>query len=88
MTHNYERHARPGEEPEVEIAIRAESSLADPNTCKFTTDRIVHRGGPFFFESQEYASGSPLVAQLFAIGGIVDVLVADNGQCLEGPKRM
>ena len=63
---------------DTKIAIRAESSLADPNTCKFTTDRIVHPGGPFFFDSEERASGSPLAEQLFAITGIVNVLVADN----------
>jgi NFU1 iron-sulfur cluster scaffold homolog, mitochondrial len=60
------------------IAIRAEPSLADPNTCKFTTDRVVHPGGPFFFECQARAKGSPLAEQLFAISGVATVLVAAN----------
>ena len=60
------------------IAITAETSLADPDTCKFTVSRTVHRGGPYFFDNQERAAGSPLVERLFALGGVVHVLVADN----------
>lgn len=30
------------------ITIRAETSVADPDTCKFTVIRTVHPGGPFF----------------------------------------
>ena len=33
------------------ITIRAEASLVDPDTCKFTVNRIVHAGGPYFFGS-------------------------------------
>ena len=40
--------------------IRAETSQADPDTCKFTVSRTVHPGGPFFFDSKDRASGSPL----------------------------
>jgi Fe-S cluster biogenesis protein NfuA len=60
------------------ITIRAETSLADPDTCKFTVSRIVHPGGPFFFDSKERAAGSPLVERLFALSGVAHVLVADN----------
>lgn len=60
------------------IAISAETSFADPDTCKFTTSRTVHRGGPYFFDNQERAAGSPLVERLFALAGVVHVLVADN----------
>ncbi len=60
------------------ITIRAETSPADPDTCKFTVSRTVHPGGPFFFDTTERASGSPLAERLFALGGIAHVLVAGN----------
>jgi len=60
------------------IAIRAESSLADPDTCKFTVSRPVHPGGPFFFDNKERAAGSPLVEWLFALPGVSHVLVAET----------
>jgi Fe-S cluster biogenesis protein NfuA len=60
------------------VTIRAEMSQADPDTCKFTIDRTVHPGGPFFFESKEGAAGSPLVERLFALSGVAHVLVADT----------
>ena len=60
------------------ITIRAEASLADPDSCKFTVNRTVHPGGPFFFNAKERAGGSPLVERLFALPGVAHVLVADN----------
>ncbi len=60
------------------ITIRAETSLADPDACKFTVSRTVHPGGPFFFDDRERAAGSPLVERLFALPGVAHVLVADN----------
>jgi Fe-S cluster biogenesis protein NfuA len=60
------------------ITIRAETSQADPDTCKFTVSRTVHPGGPFFFDSRERASGSPLVERLFALPGVAHVLVAQT----------
>ncbi len=60
------------------ITIRAESSLADPDTCKFTVSQMVHPGGPFFFGSKERADGSPLIERLFGLPGVVHVLVAEN----------
>ena len=67
--------ARPIEHP---VSIRAEVSLADPDTCKFTVSRAVHPGGPFFFENREQAAGSPLVERLFQLPGVAHVLVAGN----------
>ena len=67
--------ARPVEPP---VSIRAEVSLADPDTCKFTVSRTVHPGGPFFFENREQAAGSPLVERLFQLPGVAHVLVAGN----------
>lgn len=60
------------------IAIRAETSIADPDSCKFTVSRMIHPGGPFFFDSSERATGSPLVERLFALAGVAYVLVAGN----------
>jgi Fe-S cluster biogenesis protein NfuA len=60
------------------VTIRAEVLLGDPNTCKFTVSQTVHPGGPFFFDSQERAAGSPLVERLFALAGVANVLIAEN----------
>ena len=60
------------------ITIRAETSVADPDSCKFTVSRLVHPGGPFFFDNPERAAGSPLIERLFALAGVAHVLVAGN----------
>jgi Fe-S cluster biogenesis protein NfuA len=60
------------------VNIRAEASLADPDSCKFTVSRSLHSGGPCFFANRAAAAGSPLGEQLFALGGVVSVLVASN----------
>ena len=60
------------------IKIRAETSLADPDICKFTVSRMVHPGGPFFFDNKERAAGSPLIERLFALPGVAHVLVTEN----------
>lgn len=58
-----------------EIRIRAESSTADPDVCKFITEHVVHPGGPFVYESAEQAAGSPLPQRLFALDGVRHVLI-------------
>ena len=60
------------------IGIRAETSLADPDTCKFTVSRSLHPGGPSFFGNKERAAGSPLVERLFALPGVAHVLIAES----------
>jgi Fe-S cluster biogenesis protein NfuA len=60
------------------VSIRAEVSLADPDSCKFTLSRSLHPGGPCFFASKAGAAGSPLVERLFTLGGVASVLIADN----------
>lgn len=60
------------------INIRAEGLLGDPDTCKFTVSRIVHPGGPFFFDNKERAAGSPLIERLFALPGVAHVLVTEH----------
>jgi len=63
---------------DLTIGIRAETSLADPDTCKFAVSRMVHPGGPFFFDNKERAAGSPLVERLFALTGVQSVLIAES----------
>jgi Fe-S cluster biogenesis protein NfuA len=60
------------------ISIRAEASLADPDTCKFIVSRTLHPGGPFFFSNKERATGSPLCERLFALPGVANVLIAES----------
>ena len=60
------------------VTIRAETSVADPDTCKFTVSRTVHPGGPFFFHAKELAAGSPLPERLFTLPGVAHVLVTEN----------
>jgi len=60
------------------VSIRAEASLADPDSCKFTVSRSLHTGSSCFFAHQAAAAGSPLVEQLFALSGVASVLVASN----------
>jgi|TARA_B110000967_G_scaffold209554_1_gene266267 Fe-S cluster biogenesis protein NfuA len=60
------------------VSIRVESSLADPDTCKFIVSRTLHPGGPFFFSNKERAVGSPLGERLFELAGVANVLIAEN----------
>ena len=63
---------------EQPIGIRAETSLTDPDTCKFTVSRSLHPGGPFFFGNKERSAGSPLGERLFALPGVANVLIAES----------
>lgn len=63
---------------DLPIGIRAETSLADPDTCKFTVSRDLHPGGPLFFGNKERAAGSPLAERLFALSGVANVLIAES----------
>lgn len=67
--------ARPVDLP---IGIRAEVSLADPDSCKFAVSRMVHPGGPFWFDKQAHAAGSPLAERLFALTGVQSLLIAES----------
>ena len=60
------------------ITIKAETAIADPDTCKFTVSTIVQAGGPFFFADSVQAASAPLAATLFALPGVASVLIADN----------
>ncbi len=60
------------------VTIRAELSVADPDTCKFTVSQILNPAGERFFGSRQEAAGSPLVERLFELSGVAHVLVAGN----------
>jgi len=60
------------------ITIKAETAIADPDTCKFTVSTIVQAGGPFFFTDSVQAASAPLAATLFELPGVASVLIADN----------
>jgi NFU1 iron-sulfur cluster scaffold homolog, mitochondrial len=62
--------------PDPTVKIRAETSRADPDTCKFTVDRTVHPGGPLGFHRDDPAEDAPLIARLFELEDVVYVLVA------------
>lgn len=60
------------------VSIRVETSLADPDTCKFIVSRSVHPGGPFFFSNKQRAAGSPLAERLFVLPGVANVFIAES----------
>jgi Fe-S cluster biogenesis protein NfuA len=63
---------------DLPISIRVETSLADPDTCKFIVSRTLHPGGPFFFANKERAVGSPLGERLFTLPGVANVLITES----------
>lgn len=63
---------------DLPISIRAETSLVDPDTCKFTVNRTLHPGEPFLFSNKVRASGSPLGERLLDLAGVANVPIADN----------
>lgn len=60
------------------VRIRAELTLADPDSCRFTVSREVYPGGPWSWDSAAAAAGSPLPERLFALPGVRHVLVAGS----------
>ena len=59
------------------VRIRAEVSVADPDTCRFVCSQVVHPGGPFAFTTADEAAGSPLPQHLFDLGVVTHVLIAE-----------
>jgi hypothetical protein len=58
------------------IAIKAETSVVHPDSCKFTGDRVIHPGGPFAYRHIDLTDDAPLVARLFGLGQITHLLIA------------
>jgi Fe-S cluster biogenesis protein NfuA len=56
--------------------IRITAEPIDGDRCKFIVSEAVHAGGVRRFASPEEARGSPLAEALFAIPGIVEVVVS------------
>jgi Fe-S cluster biogenesis protein NfuA len=69
------------------VSIRAELSVADPDTCKFTVSQTLNPDRERFFENPDQAAGSPLVERLFELAGVVHVLVADNVLVVEKKRE-
>lgn len=59
------------------VAITAQTSLADPGTCKFTIDAVVHTGRPRSFTAGD-AHRSPLATRLLAMDHVQRVLIGDR----------
>ncbi len=51
--------------------------MADPGTCKFTVDAVVHTGRPRSFTVDD-ADRSPLAARLFVLDHVHTVLITDR----------
>lgn len=63
---------------ETPIGIQAETSIADPETCRFTVDRVIDPGGPFSFDRDRPTDSSPLIAQLFSFDDVAHIVVAGS----------
>ena len=59
----------------ADVKITAEP-LSVPAMCRFTVDRPVYPDRAYFFGSRESAEGSPLAERLFAIPGVVGLLIS------------
>ena len=69
------------------VTIRAELSVADPDTCRFTVSQSLNPDGERFFENRDQAAGSPLVERLFELAGVAHVLVAGNVLVIEKTRE-
>ena len=69
------------------VTIRAEISVADPDTCKFTVSQALNADGERFFENRDQAAGSPLVERLFELAGVAHVLVAGKVLIIEKTRE-
>jgi NFU1 iron-sulfur cluster scaffold homolog, mitochondrial len=63
---------------EAGLAIRAQVSPVDPDSCRFSVGRPVHGGEGCFFPDRDSALGQPLAERLFQISGVASVLVSGN----------
>lgn len=58
--------------------IKITAEPADVTQCRFVVDRPLYPGGSAYFSSPQRAQGSPLAEKLFAIEGVVGVLISEN----------
>lgn len=57
--------------------------LAQPHICRFTVNHLVYRKGRANCGSPEMAVGSPLLRDIFALGGIRQILVDEHSLTIE-----
>ncbi len=69
------------------VTIRAELSVADPDTCRFTVSQSLNPDGERFFDNRDQAAGSPLVERLFELTGVAHVLVAGKVLVIEKTRE-
>lgn len=60
-----------------DLAITAELT-ADPQVCRFLADRSLHDGGAVHCRQAADADGSPLLAEIFSVAGVTEVLVMQH----------
>lgn len=58
--------------------IRIMATPVTDSSCKFTVDRPVYADSSFYFGQRQIAEKSPLAKRLFAIPGVVGVLVSHD----------
>lgn len=67
-------------QPDV-VSITAETSRFDPDSCKFSCDRVLHDGPPATYSSGEAShtsDRSPLAERLMALDGVGGVVISHN----------
>ncbi len=63
---------------EQPIKITAEISQHDKSSCRFHVEKPLLPGGFVRFRDKERAKGSPLAERLFAIDGVLAVMIQDS----------
>ena len=58
--------------------IRITAEPKDNSSCRFVVDRPIYPDGSAFFGNKDRASGSGLAEKLFAIDGVLSVLIQDS----------
>lgn len=63
---------------EQPIKITAEILQHDKSSCRFVVEKTLLKDGFIRFKDKEKAQGSPLAEALFAIPGVLSVMIKDN----------
>src|SRR5579864_3243643 len=69
---------------EQQIKITAEILQHDKASCRFIVERPILPNGFVRFRDAERAKGSPLAARLFAIDGVLGVMIQNNEVTVTG----
>lgn len=57
--------------------------IRKPNVCRFALNHTVYPNGQAYCGSPEMAAGSPLLQEIFALGGIRQILVTERSLTVE-----